>query len=136
MGMYQSIIPGILMLIMLGLLGCQKTTRYVGTWQQGPDPNHGGVLNCTVKQIKDTKYKAHFHGTCGRAYSYRLTLDGYKNGEAVIFSGLADLGQADGGKYTWTGTLNGAEFNGGYENPEGGKGTFELQRKGPVVFDP
>lgn len=109
------------------LVGCQQGLKYVGTWRQGADPNHGGVLNCTVKQVKDGVYKAHFHGHCGRAYSYKLSLDGQQQGETVVFEGVADLGQQDG-QYSWTGKLTGGTFDGEFENEKGGAGVFSMIR--------
>ena len=117
--------------LMIVAAGCQTTTHYVGTWQQGPDPDHGGIFHCSVKRISATRYEAHFHGTCGRNYEYRLKLDGRKSDEHIIFCGVQDLGPHDGGEYTWRGTLSGDEFTGEYQNLEGGKGTFELKSKEP-----
>jgi hypothetical protein len=45
----------------------------------------------------------------------------------VVFEGNTDLGEENGGKYTWRGAIVGELFSGKYESSGGKQGTFEMK---------
>jgi hypothetical protein len=72
-------------------------------------------------------WEAVFEGDCGRPYKYSIKMEGKQNGNAVLFKGTADLGQADGGVYDWIGRANNTDFIGFYTNAFS-TGFFNLKR--------
>ena len=72
-------------------------------------------------------WEATFEGDCGRPYKYSIKMEGRQSGNAVLFKGTADLGQADGGVYDWIGRANNTEFIGFYTNAFT-TGFFNLKR--------
>ena len=66
-------------------------------------------------------------GDCGRPYKYSIKMEGRQSGNAVLFKGTADLGQADGGVYDWIGRANNTDFIGFYTNAFS-TGFFNLKR--------
>jgi len=74
---------------------------------------------------------ATFEGDCGRPYKYSIKMEGKQTGNAVLFKGTADLGQADGGVYDWIGRANNTDFIGFYTNAFS-TGFFNLKRMAGV----
>jgi hypothetical protein len=72
-------------------------------------------------------WEAVFEGDCGRPYKYTIKMEGKQSGNAVLFKGTADLGQADGGVYDWIGRANNTDFIGFYTNAFS-TGFFNLKR--------
>jgi len=72
-------------------------------------------------------WEATFEGDCGRPYKYSIKMEGRQSGNAVLFKGTADLGQADGGVYDWIGRANNTDFIGFYTNAFS-TGFFNLKR--------
>ena len=106
-----------------------QTQRWSGNWQGNPT-GYGGDLHCTVEQLDGDQWRAEFTGNCGRDFSYQITMDGTAEGEKVVFSGDADLGEQDGGVYHWTGEMDGELFEGEYTSTTGKTGTFRMERIG------
>ena len=80
--------------------------------------------------------KLHLSTACGKPRS-KVTAAGptstpsrwkaARAGNAVLFKGTADLGQADGGVYDWIGRANNTDFIGFYTNAFS-TGFFNLKR--------
>jgi hypothetical protein len=103
-------------------------TRWAGTWVDHRRENYGGDLQCDARQVADDRWAARFYGNCGRDYSYQLDLVGTRDGEQIKFEGDVDLGEADGGVYTWIGYIQGDQFVGDYESAAGKAGSFAMTR--------
>ena len=101
-------------------------STWKGTWDGG-DP-HRGELRCLVRRLSGLNWEATFTGYCNRQFAYEVKMTGEKKGDKVIFSGQADLGDADGGLYQWTGEIYGETFLGHYASEQGKTGTFTMQR--------
>ena len=76
-------------------------------------------------------WEAVFEGDCGRPYKYSIKMEGKQTGNAVLFKGTADLGQADGGVYDWIGRANNSDFIGFYTSAAA-TGFFNLKRSAPA----
>lgn len=100
-----------------------------GTWE-ADDKSHNGELRSTVKQVDGEKWEARFSGYCNRQFVYDVKMQGKRDGEKVVFEGKADLGEKDGGVYTWTGEMIGDKFTGKYKSEKGKKGTFVMKPAG------
>ena len=121
----------ILTALMIALLGgCQSPQAYEwsGNWS-GNRPGYGGDLHCNVEQINDQDWSARFTGYCGRIFAYEVTMSGRLDGDKIVFSGEADLGEEDGGLYQWAGAIEGDTFDGGYDSTTGKQGTFSMTRQ-------
>ena len=107
--------------------------NWSGTWSSyNPNqPTSQPNVVCAKLDAKVTKngdvWEASFEGDCGRAYKYNIKMEGRQTGNAVLFKGTADLGQADGGVYDWIGRANNTEFLGFYTNAFT-TGFFNLKR--------
>ena len=128
MGFRRTATASGLLAILLLSVGCQSN-RWAGTWQKDDDPNYGGDLHCTVKQVDDQNWQARFTGYCGRQFAYEITMEGRGEGDTVLFKGEADLGEQDGGLYQWTGRIERDAFAGQYVSSTGKKGSFAMSRK-------
>lgn len=84
-------------------------------------------MDCVVEALPGGKWQATFEGECGRPYKYTIKMAGRQNGDVVMFSGSADLGEADGGVYDWIGRASGKDFV-GFFTSRGYTGTFRLAR--------
>ena len=116
--------------------GCQSTqtaaqsqTRWAGTWKDTRVANHGGELQCSAQKTGDNQWAARFYGNCGREYSYEVPMAGTSDGKRVAFEGTVDLGEKDGGVYTWNGHMEGDKFVGEYSTARGKAGVFEMTRQ-------
>ncbi len=111
--------------------GCvqSKSSEWSGTWKsEGRGP--GGKLECVVIPGDDELWRATFTGYCNREFAYKVRMDGRKKAKTIFFQGQADLGEADGGVYTWTGQISGDTFVGFYSGAKGRKaGNFSMRRK-------
>lgn len=85
------------------------------------------AMDCTVEEKGDGTYSATFEGECGRPYKYTIKMGGRAVGDTVLFSGSADLGDADGGVYDWIGKANSKEFV-GFFTSRGYTGTFRMAK--------
>lgn len=131
-----------LLLLTLALTGCSSIcftaecgqsdpslSQWTGTWTDTRVDDHGGDLHCEARQTGAGSWEARFYGNCGREYSYEIDMVGQLDGERVRFEGDVDLGEADGGVYTWVGHIDGDTFNGEYTTAAGKAGKFEMSRK-------
>ena len=84
-------------------------------------------MECKVVELVDGKWQATFEGDCGRPYKYTVQMLGRQAGDAVLFSGTADLGDQDGGVYDWIGRATEDEFIGFYTSRKY-TGHFRLAR--------
>ncbi|GJM24775.1 MAG: hypothetical protein DHS20C16_11900 [Phycisphaerae bacterium] len=111
--------------------GCaqSKKSDWTGTWKsQGSGP--GGKLECVVEPLDGEQWKATFTGYCNREFAYKVQMDGRQKKKNIFFQGHADLGETDGGTYTWTGQIKGDTFVGIYSGAKGRKaGSFSMRRK-------
>jgi hypothetical protein len=115
------------------------TGEWTGTWGVYSPPKAGEApppaakatpqarLDSKVKDLGSNKWEATFEGECGRPYKYTIRMLGRQAGDAVLFSGTADLGEKDGGIYDWIGRATEKEFIGFYTS-RGYTGTFRLER--------
>mgnify|MGYP001358705057 CR=1 FL=1 len=109
---------------------CQVTaTKWSGSWVDLRAEDHGGDLHCVANQMDDATWKARFSGFCGRDFAYDIEMHGRQKGDKVVFAGDVDLGEEDGGVYTWTGHMAGDQFVGQYATKDGKAGTFEMTRR-------
>ena len=106
---------------------------WTGTWgvyspAQGTTPPKDicKQLDAKVEQ-KDGVWLASFEGDCGRPYKYKITMEGRKVGNVVMFKGTTDLGARDGGVFDWIGRANEKEFVGFFTSAYY-TGTFNLAR--------
>jgi len=107
--------------------------NWTGTWsnynptQTTSQPNVVcAKLDAKVAMVNGV-WEATFEGDCGRPYKYSIKMEGRQTGNAVLFKGTADLGQADGGVYDWIGRANNTDFIGFYTNAFS-TGLFTLKR--------
>jgi hypothetical protein len=107
---------------------------WTGTWsnfnpaQASSQPNVVcAKLDAKVTLAANGVWEAVFEGDCGRPYKYSIKMEGRQSGNAVLFKGTADLGQADGGVYDWIGRANNTDFIGFYTNAFT-TGFFNLKR--------
>ena len=107
--------------------------NWTGTWsnfnpaQASSQPNVVcAKLDAKVAMVNGV-WEATFEGDCGRPYKYSIKMEGRQSGNAVLFKGTADLGQADGGVYDWIGRANNTDFIGFYTNAFS-TGFFNLKR--------
>ena len=107
--------------------------NWTGTWsnfnpaQPSSQPNVVcAKLDAKVALVNGV-WEATFEGDCGRPYKYSIKMEGRQSGNAVLFKGTADLGQADGGVYDWIGRANNTDFIGFYTNAFS-TGFFNLKR--------
>lgn len=104
----------------------ETASIWKGEWDGGGP--HCGELRCLARQVEGDQWEAIFTGYCNRQFAYEVTMSGTKSGGQVIFSGEADLGDADGGVYEWTGEISGNTLIGRYSSKSGKKGVFEMAR--------
>lgn len=111
------------------LAGCGKTQApspsWEGTWEGSN--GHAGELSCLVTAKADGQWEGKFTGTCDRQFAYEVKMDGRRDGETILFTGKADLGEKDGGLYEWTGRIAGDKFMGEYKSDAGKTGKFEMK---------
>ena len=107
--------------------------NWTGTWSSfnpGQSTSQPNVvcakLDAKVVLVSGV-WEAAFEGDCGRPYKYSIKMEGRQSGNAVLFKGTADLGQADGGVYDWIGRANNTDFIGFYTNAFS-TGFFSLKR--------
>ena len=121
-----------------GARGPQQPLDIAGTWtgtwsnfnpaQASSQPNVVcAKLDAKVTRGAEGVWEAVFEGDCGRPYKYSIKMEGRQSGNAVLFKGTADLGQADGGVYDWIGRANNTDFIGFYTNAFS-TGFFNLKR--------
>lgn len=126
-----------------GARGPQQPLDIAGTWtgtwsyfnpaQATSQPN----VVCAKLEAKVSRgtgegvWEALFEGDCGRPYKYSIKMEGKQTGNAVMFKGTADLGQADGGVYDWIGRANNTDFIGFYTSAAA-TGFFNLKRTTPA----
>ncbi len=126
----KNFFVGLVALAIVGT-GCaqSKKSDWSGTWNsEGRGP--GGKLECVVEPVDSELWKATFTGYCNREFAYKVNMDGRKKKKLIFFQGQADLGEADGGVYTWTGQISGDTFVGYYSGAKGKKaGNFLMSRK-------
>lgn len=108
--------------------GC-RTSQWSGTWQYDGDIDYGGDLHCIAKRLDEQNWRAQFTGNCGKDFSYKVTMNGSTEGDAVLFTGEADLGDEDGGLYQWTGRMESDKFTGKYGSATGKTGTFLMTKR-------
>jgi hypothetical protein len=121
-------------LVMLSA-GCQSRQKpaaaaqhWSGTWKaQGVD--YGGPLQCVATPLDDTRWRATFTGFGGRDFLYEIAMHGQREGDRIVFAGEVDLGDKDGGVFTWTGAIDGDTFSGEYTSKKGARGTFTMTRR-------
>jgi len=108
-----------------------NATTWSGTWKDTRADDHGGDLHCTASPTNEdgTAWTARFYGMCSREFEYHVDLEGKAEGDKIVFSGDVDLGEKDGGVYTWSGAIEGDTFNGEYSTVRGKAGFFEMTRK-------
>jgi hypothetical protein len=104
----------------------QVSGTWVGRWESGGHPGHGGGLKCEAKEAGPQKWEAVFTAEFGQTQSYNVKLEGKPGDGKVLFGGSVDLGPG-GGVFTWTGDANATEFNGKYSGG-GDTGTFKMTR--------
>jgi hypothetical protein len=107
----------------------QPVASWEGTWEAAPD-GHGGELRCLVRQIAREQWEGKFTGTCNRQFAYEVQMKGRRDGDTILFTGEADLGEKDGGLYRWTGRIVGDQFAGQYESASGKTGKFAMKPAG------
>ena len=107
--------------------------NWTGTWsnfnpaQSSAQPNVVcAKLDATVALVNGV-WEATFEGDCGGPYKYSIKMEGRQSGNAVLFKGTADLGQAGGGVYDWIGRAGNTDFLGFYTNAFS-TGFFTLKR--------
>ena len=127
---HKRILVGLVALIFVGT-GCaqSKKSNWSGTWKsEGRGP--GGKLECVVAPIEDEQWKATLTAYRNSEVAYKVRLDGREKDKRIFFQGRADLGDADGTEFTWTGQINGDAFVGFYSSAKGRKaGNFSMRRK-------
>jgi hypothetical protein len=107
--------------------------NWTGTWsnfnpaQASSQPNVVCAKLDAKVALANGVWEATFEGDCGRPYKYSIKMEGRQSGNAVLFKGTADLGQADGGVYDWIGRANNTDFIGFYTNAFS-TGFFNLKR--------
>jgi hypothetical protein len=117
------------------MAGCGETPAplaappsWQGTWEGSN--GHAGELSCQVAAKADGQYEGKFTGTCDRQFAYEVQMQGRRDGETILFTGKADLGEKDGGLFHWTGRIAGEKFVGEYKSDGGKSGKFEMKPAG------
>ncbi len=110
-----------------------QPTYWVGTWSTMQ--KLGGELHASVTPTGDGSYEAVFAGTCSEAFLYELTLPGFEHNDTVHFEGDVDLGEKDGGVYSWAGAIIGDTFIGEYRNAKYKVGSFRMYRATQEQFE-
>jgi hypothetical protein len=116
------------------LAGCGQSLpptaeSWQGTWEAAPD-GHGGELRCLVRPTEGDTWEGKFTGYCDRQFAYEVQMQGRRDGDTIVFSGDANLGEKDGGIYHWTGRIAGEEFTGKYQSESGKSGKFHMKPAG------
>ena len=94
--------------------------KWTGTWSSFNPAQATMQPKQVCKQLDAEVVKngegwvATFEGDCGRAYKYKISMNGRLSGGVVLFTGSADLGARDGGAYDWVGRATSQEFIGFY----------------------
>jgi hypothetical protein len=107
--------------------------NWTGTWsnfnpaQTTSQPNVVCAKLDAKVALMNGVWEATFEGDCGRPYKYSIKMEGRQTGNAVLFKGTVDLGQADGGVYDWIGRATNSDFVGFYTNAFS-TGFFNLKR--------
>lgn len=103
------------------------TGYYEGHWY-GPNPDRPlGELTATIVPAGPNTWDATFFATYGGFGEYEVPMQGQREGDKVLFGGDMDLGETAGGVFTWTGEIEGDQFNGVYTS-KGISGTFRMTR--------
>ncbi|QDT38287.1 hypothetical protein [Stratiformator vulcanicus] len=105
----------------------EPSLKWVGTWAAEGKEEHCKELRCEAEQVDGDQWKAKFTGVCSEKFCFYVEMNGKAVGEKIIFSGETDLGEDNGGLYTWSGEIVGDEFKGQYAASAGKKGTFEMK---------
>ena len=127
----RNIRLGLLGLLCAGaLLGCGQAppatpASWEGTWEGSN--GHAGELHCAVTRKGAEQWEGHFTGTCDRQFAYEVQMQGRKDGDTILFTGKADLGEKDGGLFQWTGRIAGEDFVGEYKSDSGKNGKFKMK---------
>jgi hypothetical protein len=119
-------------MVLLGgiIAGCGQSAPPAASWEgtwEAADPPHGGELRCTVRQLDGEQWEGKFTGYCDRQFAYEVQMQGRRDGDSILFKGDADLGDKDGGRYSWTGRIVGEAFVGEYKSTSGKTGKFQMK---------
>lgn len=90
-------------------------------------PEFSKPMDCKVEAQADGKWQAVFEGEAGKAYKYKIKMEGRQVGSVVMFQGTADLGDKDGGVFDWIGRATEKEFV-GFFTSKGYTGVFRMAR--------
>jgi hypothetical protein len=120
------------MILSATLTGCGDSfappASWEGTWEGSN--GHAGELSCQVAAKSDDQWEGKFTGTCDRQFAYEVQMQGRRDGDTILFTGQADLGEKDGGLFQWTGRLAGDQFTGEYQSDGGKTGKFQMKPAG------
>jgi hypothetical protein len=100
--------------------------KWEGTWQ-AKGSQQCKELKCVARPVGDDQWQATFTGVCDRRFSFQVKMRGRSMGDKVVFEGNTDLGEENGGTYTWRGAIIGELFSGKYQSTGGKQGTFEMK---------
>lgn len=108
-------------LALLAMAGCASFPMF---W--GPDPASGewegdwyvqgnerplGVVRATVERVSKDEWRADFYAEFGGGFgNYESKLVGHREGNAIVFAGAEDLGETEGGIFTFTSRVENDEF--------------------------
>jgi len=104
----------------------RESAEWTGTWESRG--SHAGTLACRAWRVGADSWKAEFTGYCNREFAYRVEMLGKETGDLVEFSGEANLGEADGGVFTWKATMTSHDLTGEYGTKGGKAGSFALTK--------
>ena len=105
------------------------TGAWEGRWRSDVN-QHEGKLRCIVTKTAETDYDFHFWATWSVfAGTYHVKAPDFvsENGGASHFKGSKNLGRLTGGVYTFSGDIDGDEFEARYESRID-QGIFSLKR--------
>jgi hypothetical protein len=100
--------------------------KWEGTWQ-AKGSQQCKELKCVARPVGDGGWQATFTGVCNRRFSFQVNMRGRAVGDKVVFEGNTELGEENGGTYTWSGSIVGKLFSGKYKSTGGKQGTFEMK---------
>jgi hypothetical protein len=102
--------------------------RWQGVWVSDVN-GHTGALRCLISQKEQGRYRARFHATYAKVFTfgYTVLLQTETTNQLVRFQGEANLGWLAGGKYQYAGTADDTNFLATY-SCKYDHGTFRLTR--------